>query len=207
MVLVLLVGCEKSRPSHNLDLDLIRVSADARLRTDTVGDGRFTDLATFVLVDAENTGREGAYVTLGGELAADGGVVVGTLRAQSLWIPPGEQRTFALIDTERKPRPTATAAKIRVFGALVPQTAPRVHVDNIREIPDDGKIVVQGILANDAEREGHVLVIGSFHGEDGRPMTRPFSMITVPAHGTQGVQFVGPVGSKHGTIYFGDATF
>ena len=129
------------------------------------------------------------------------------LRAQSLWIPPGEQRTFALIDKERQARPTAAAAKISVFGASVPASPPRIHVDQIREIPDDGKIVVQGVLANDADRAGNIIVIASFHDAEHRPMTRPFSLLHVPAKTTQNVQFVGPPGSVAGTIYFGDATF
>ena len=45
-------------------LDRSSVTPDARLRTDTVGEGEFAPPATFVLVDAENTGAEGAYVTL-----------------------------------------------------------------------------------------------------------------------------------------------
>jgi len=46
--LVALAACAKSK-SHPLDLDYIRVSTDARLRTDTVGVGSFEEHATFVL--------------------------------------------------------------------------------------------------------------------------------------------------------------
>jgi len=73
-----------------------------------------------VLVEAENTANAGAYVTLGGELTDDAGKTVSTLRAASLYIPAGELRTFALVDKERKPRPTAKGAKIFVRGARVP---------------------------------------------------------------------------------------
>jgi hypothetical protein len=38
-------------------------------------------------------------------------------------------------------------------------------------------------------------------------MTRPFSLLRVPAHAEQGVQFVSPPGAKHGTIYIGDMSF
>ena len=206
VVLLALAACEKPQ-GRDLDLDAIRVSTDARLRTDTVGDGKFTDHATFVLVDAENAAREGAYVTLGGELADQAGVVVGKLRSQSLWIPPGEQRTFALVDSQRQPRPTAAAAKIKVSGARVPPSPPRIRVEGFRELVDNDKIVVQATVANDSARDGKIIVIASFHDADGRPMTRPFSLIDIRANAGQAVQFVGPVGSKHGAIYFGDATF
>ncbi|HEY5944817.1 MAG TPA: hypothetical protein VIV40_04970, partial [Kofleriaceae bacterium] len=70
VLLVALVACGKHE-ARQLDRDLIHVTSDARLRTDSVGGGKFTDLATFVLVEAENTAKDGAYVTLGGELTDD----------------------------------------------------------------------------------------------------------------------------------------
>lgn len=200
-------GCAKKSPSHDLDHDLIRVTSDARLRTDTVGGGEFTDTATFVLVEAENTAKEGAYVTLGGDLTDEHGTSVGTLRAQSLYIPSGELRTFALVDKERKPRPTAKAAKIFVRGARVPPMPPPAHVEAVRQVDDADKVVMQGVLKNDGARGGNIMVIATFYGEDGKPMTRPFSMIFVPPSGTQNVQFVGPVGSKRGMIFVGDLAY
>src|SRR5882757_8886534 len=100
-----LAACGRSKPAHNLDLDAIRISGDARMRTDTVGDGKFASTATFVLVDAENTATDGAYVTLDGELTDPAGARVGELKSQSLWIPAHESRTFALVDSERVARP------------------------------------------------------------------------------------------------------
>src|SRR5215831_9815857 len=107
-----------------------------------VGEGKFEEQSMIVLVDAENTGKEGAYITLNGELADAGGSVVGELRAQSLWIPPGDERTFALVDRERKPRPTAAAARIHVRGASIPAVPPPAHVGELREVVDNGRIVV-----------------------------------------------------------------
>ncbi len=123
LVLCLLLACEK--PSRRqLDLDRIRVTGEGKLRTDTVGGGEFSETATFVLVDAENTSTDGAYVTLAGELADGSGVTVGEFKAQSLWIPGGDSRTFALVDRERKARPTASAARIRVRSATIPDRPP-----------------------------------------------------------------------------------
>ncbi len=205
-ILLALAACEKST-NRALDLDLVRITSDAKLRTDTVGEGAFVETATFVLVDAENTGHDGAYITLGGELQDAQGSLVSDFKPQSLWIPAGEARTYALVDRARKPRPTAAAAKIVIRSATIPESPPPAHVDQIRELDDNGKLVVQGVLTNDARRKGDVMVIASFHGPDGRPMTRPFDVISIDAHATKTVQFVSPPGAKRGTIYVGDMTF
>jgi hypothetical protein len=205
LLLVALVSCAKPE-SNQLDFDLIRVTNDARLRTDTVGGGKFTDLATFVLVEAENTSKQGAYVTLGGELTDEAGKSVGELRAQSLWIPGGELRTFALIDKLRKPRPDAKAAKIYVRGAKLGKPPP-ARVDRIRQVDDTDKVIIQGVVTNEAKRGGNVMVIATFYGPDGKPMTRPFSLLWIDKQAEQPVQFVGPIGSKRGTLFIGDVAY
>src|SRR5581483_1135128 len=124
-------ACKHSRPAHNLDLDAIRITDDARLRTDTVGDGAFASTASFVLVDAENTAPEGAYVTLGGELTDASGAAIGELKAQSLWVPGREHRMFALVDSARLARPTARAAQIKLFGAVIPDDPPRARIEDV----------------------------------------------------------------------------
>jgi hypothetical protein len=203
--LLALVSCAK-REARQLDFDLIRVTTDARLRTDTIGGGKFTDLATFVLVEGENTSKEGAYVTLAGELTDLDGKHVGELRAQSLWIPAGELRTFALVDKQRKPRPEAKAAKIYVRGAK-PGIPPPAHIDDFKQVDDTDKVIVQGVLVNEGKRGGNIMVIASFYDANGKPMTRPFSLLWVDKLGEQPVQFVGPVGSKRGTIFIGDVAY
>lgn len=202
-----LAGCSHSRPARNLDLDRIRISPDARLRTDTVGDGAFASRASFVLVDAENTATEGAYVTLGGELTDAAGAPIGELRSQSLWIPPREARTFALVDTERLARPAAGAAQIKVRGAMVPDEPPRAHIADLHSFDDHGKIVVQAYLVNAADRPGQIMAIAAFHDAHGQPMTRPFQLYEVPARDRLVVQFVGPVGASRGTIFVGDTVY
>ncbi|MEO7097624.1 MAG: hypothetical protein ABI175_30460 [Polyangiales bacterium] len=203
----LLGACSKSKPARQLDLDSVRVTSDARLRTDTVGDGKFAETATFVLVDAENTAPEGAYVTLGGDLTASGGEVLGHLKPQSLWIPAGERRTFALVDTERVPRPASTSARIVIRGAMVPDEPPRARITDQHVFDDYGKTVVQANVVNDADRMGQVMVIASFHDGNGLPMTRPFQMIELDRKQAVPIQFVGPQGSKTGTIYVGDVIY
>lgn len=200
------LGC-KSRPARHLDLDLIRVTTDARMRTDTVGEGAHASEATFVLVDAENTAVDGAYVTLGGELTAEDGTVVGRLKPQSLWIPAGERRTFALVDAERVPRPASTSARIVVHGALVPTEPPRARIEDLHVFDDRGKAVAQAYVVNDADRIGQIMVIAAFHDASGRPMTRPFQMVSIDRKARRVVQFVGPEGSTTGTIFVGDVVY
>jgi hypothetical protein len=200
-------ACRHSEPAHNLDLDAIRISGDARMRTDAVGDGKFASTATFVLVDAENTAADSAYVTLGGDLTDSAGAVVGGFKSQSLWVPAHESRTFALVDRERVARPTASAARIKVQGALIPKEPPPAHIADLHSFDDRGKIVVAAYVVNGVDRPGQVMVIGSFHDAHGQPMTRPFQMIELAANDRRVVQFVGPEGSIRGTIFVGDVVY
>ena len=206
VLLVAIASCAKQADKRQLDHDLIRVTSDAKLRTDTIGDGKFTDLATFVLVEAENTAPEGAYVTLAGELTNEAGTLVGELRPQSLWIPSGELRTFALIDMKRKARPDAKAAKIYVRGAHKGQP-PQAHIDGFRQVDDVDKVVVQGTLVNDAKRPGNVMVLATFYDANNKPMTRPFSLLWIDKQAQLPLQFAGPVGSKRGMIFIGDTAY
>jgi hypothetical protein len=201
------VACKHARPAHNLDLDAIRVSGDARLRTDTVGDGKFASTASFVLVGAENTAPDGAYVTLGGELTDGAGAVIGALKAQSLWVPGREHRMFALVDRDRVPRPTASAARIKLFGAVIPDDPPRARIEDLHVFDDRGKVVAQAYLVNTADRVVQAMVFGAFHDAHGQPMTRPFRLLTIAAHDRQVVQFAGPEGSTRGEIFFGDLVY
>jgi hypothetical protein len=203
----LLAACGPSKPARQLDPEAIKVPGAANLRTDKIGDGKFETTATFVLVDAENTAHQGAYVTLAGQLTQRSGTVVGQLKPQSLWIPAGERRTFALIDEQRVPRPEAHAARIVVRGALVPDEPPRAWVEDIHSFEDHGKTVLQGKLVNSAKRIGQIVVIASFYDTAGQPMTRPFQLIDIDKNQSKVVQFVGPEGSKRGTIFVGDAVY
>ncbi len=201
-----ILGCEKPT-RRRLDLEWIHVVPNAKLRTDSVDDGAFSKTATFVLVDAENRGTEGAYVTLAGQLGDAQGHAISQLKPQSLWMPAGESRTFALVDRERQPRPTASTARIHVRSGTIPKRPPAVRVEKIRQIDDHGKLVVQGNVHNDAERPGQIMVIASFHAADGQPITRPFSVLMIPAKSVQRVQFIGTAGAKRGAIYIGDVSF
>jgi hypothetical protein len=221
-----LVGaCKRSEPARTLDLDLIEIQG-AHMRTDRVGEGEFESNATFVLVDARNRGDEGAYVTIDGELLDASGGQVAELIPQVLWLPPGEPRTYALVDSERKPRPTATSARARVRGALI-LPPPLARIEELHTFDDHGQIVLQAYLVNEADRDGYILVTAAFHDDRGRPLTRPFSVVKIKAAapGDQPgdcpdaasrrlpqaskctIQFVGPPGATRGTMFVGDVTY
>ncbi|HET9624682.1 MAG TPA: hypothetical protein VF334_18395 [Polyangia bacterium] len=207
LALVGLAACKHSRPARNLDLDAIQISSNARLRTDKVGDGKFASTASFVLVDAENTASDGAYVTLGGALTGDGGAVVGQLTPQSLWVPAHGSRMFALVDSARVARPNATSAKLQLFGAVIPDDPPRMTIEDVHTFDDHGKIVVQAYVANAADHLGQAMVFGAFHDAHGQPMTRPFQLLAVNPHDRRVVQLVGPEGSTAGTAFVGDVVY
>ena len=220
----LAAGCT-SVPTRELDRDRIVIEG-AQMRTDSVGSGKFLDTATFVLVDARNTASEGAYVTLAGELVDAGGAVVGELAMQSLWIPAGETRMFALVDTERKPRSTAKTARAKVRGASV-KPAPLAHIEDFHSFDDNGRLVLQAYLVNDANRDSQVMVVGAFYDANERPMTRPFSVVrikakqdpTTPGNCPDGdadllpmaskcpIQLIGPRGATRGTMFVGDTQY
>jgi hypothetical protein len=225
IALLLLCGCSHGEPKRELDLDRIDVLG-ATMRTDTVGDAELKETSTFVLVDARNLASEGAYVTLGGELIDAGGSVVGQLALQSLWIPAGDTRTFALVDTERKPRPTAKSARAKVRGASIfPPPLARIEEANVFD--DHGQLVIQAYLVNDAPGDGTIMVVAAFHDAGGRPLTRPFSVVRIKGRevpATPGdcpdsgagrlplaskcpIQFVGPAGAKKATMFVADTIY
>jgi hypothetical protein len=173
----------------------------------TLDDRRFTDTATFVLVDAENTSDTDAVVTLGGELRDGTGATLGELKPESLWIPHGETRTFALVDLARQARPTASRAQIKLRGARIPEEPPVMHLEDVKVIDDHGKLVVQATLVNDKDRAGQAFVFAAFHDADHRPMTRPFSVFPVEPNARLHVQLVGPPDSKTAIAYVGDTIY
>lgn len=207
LVLAALAACKPAAPDRQLDFKQIEVTTDAKMRTDTVGDGRFAETATFVLVDAKNHATEGAYVTLVGTLGDANNRTVGNLKMQSLWIPAGESRTFALVDTNRAAHPDAISAQVEVKGAVITGFQPVAQLHDVKMLDDVDKVIMQGVLENPSERRGRIIVIGSFHDAAGTPMTRPFDDVTLEPKQRQAVQFVGPKGSKTGQLYVGDEAY
>lgn len=203
LVALFAFSCKHNEPAKHLRFDDIKVD-HARMRTDTVGVGKWAENSAYVLADAKNTANEGAYVTLAGEMLDAGGKPMSKLRPQSIYIPPGESRTFALVDAERKPRPNAKGAKVEVRGALVPPKPPDARIEELHTFDDHGQLVLQAYVINGADRIGTIMVLASFHDADGLPLERPFKMQSIPAGGRESVRFIGPPGSKTGAIYVGE---
>lgn len=199
-------SCEVPR-AESLDPDLISVSSKVTMRTDTVGEGEHTANASFVLVEAENRGPQAATVSLSGTFRDEHGAELGVLRAESLWMPPGGRRLFALVDRDRQPRPTARGAQIVVSGVRAAARPPIMRIEGESSRDDFGKILVSGTLVNDADRAGRAMVFGAFFDGKDKPMTRPFVVVPIAAKSTLPVHLVGPPGSTRGALYLGDLVY
>jgi hypothetical protein len=205
--LALVVGCAKSEPAQKIDPQLIEISPVPVIRHDQVGEGEFETRATYVLVDAENTSEHDALVTLAGTLHDAGGAQVGTLRPESVRIPRGGTRTFALVDDRNQERAAATRAELMVRGAVVPKWKPAVEISDVQVFDDRGRVVVAGNVTNQADRPGRIIILAGFHDAAGAPMSRPFVVLEMGSGIEKTVRFVGPEGSKTGYLFLGDATF
>jgi hypothetical protein len=182
----------------------IAVSEIQTIRTDEIhGEGR----ATFVLFDADNRSRDEAVVTLGGEWLDAAGKPLGPLRKESLRIPGGARRTFALIDGDYEPQPAAVRARVVVVDASIAEHQAPFHITEGHVYQDQGRAVVAGYVVNDSERGGRAVVLAGFHDADGKPMTRPFTVYEVGGHEKRPARFVGPPGSKTAYIFVGDIGF
>ncbi len=200
---------QKSQSPKQIDPALIVVHGDKRvLRHDTVGVGRFASSATFVLVDVENRDQAEVVVTMGGELVDGAGTRVSGLRAESLRIPAGGRRVFALIDDENKKRVRAVSAKLRVLEGHRAQHPSPVKITDGNVYQDGDRVVVNAYAVNTSkERAGRVIVLGAFYDRAGLPMTRPFVDLRIPKGDKHPVQFVGPSGSHTASIFVGQMVY
>jgi len=206
---LLFSGCEKQDgwTRTEVSYDLIEIVRDKqRVFIGEVGVGRWNTTASYVLVDARNTTDEDLLVTIGGTLAGEDKSVVGTLRRQSLRIPAGGVRTFALVDTDDEPR-AASSATIKVVGAMRVVHKRSVMVIDGNVYRDGDRVVVAGNVVNTADREVYVVVIAGFYDENGAPMKRPSTKYTLTGHGKRSAQFVGPDGSRSAYLFIGEAAY
>lgn len=207
VTLLVVAGCAKSEPAERVDPGLVRLSTDRVVKTGSVGEGKWETAATYLLVDAQNASERDLLVTLRGTLVDAAGADVAPLRAESLFIPRGGTRTFALVDDANQARPSATDAKVEVIGAMVPRWKPKVTLSQPNIFDDRGKVIIAANVTNDADRPGKVIVFAGFHDADGRPMARQFELLEMGAGITQVVRFVGPEGSRKGYLFLGDAVY
>lgn len=208
---VVAVGCgdrDRRNSGREVDPSAVHVLADKLvLRSDKVGHDQWQSEATFVLADAKNLSAEDLMVTLGGDLLDDAGVVVGNLRSESLRIPAGGQRTFALVEFNNTKIAAAVSAHLRMEGAYVPNYPPGVIVEDGHAYKDGSRVVVTANIVNITDRTVKVIVVGGFYGQGDLPLQRPFTVFKLGAKAKHPAQFVGPEGSTKGYIFVGDAVF
>lgn len=200
-------ACAKRReppPQHKADIDV----ADDKLAIQTaeVGEEEFHTTTTYVLVDAANRSDRDLLVTLRGDLIDAGGAVVGTLRPQLLRIPGRAVRMFALVDSENRAVPSATSARIEVLEAIAPTYPSTVDIRDGHVYQDGDRLVVQGAVANTADRRVTTIVFWGFYDRDGRPVKQMSTKLSIDGGQQRGVQMVGPPGAARGYMFVGEYT-
>src|SRR4029079_16585378 len=120
-ILVALVACRGSDWSGSeVSYDMIHVEADKlAVKTGPVVHAQGKSTATYVLVEAKNTDTKDLVVTLSADLIDADKKVVGKTRRESIRIPAGGSRLFALVDDKQVERKDATGARVDVRGAEV----------------------------------------------------------------------------------------
>ncbi|MCP4446004.1 MAG: hypothetical protein GY811_11755 [Myxococcales bacterium] len=202
-------GCEKDtwKPKEADRKQIVLHGELMTLHTGTVGSGEHVSESTYVLVDATNPSKLELAVTLGGSFLDAEGAELGTLQRQSLRLPAGGTRTFALVDNKQGAHPTASGASIEVTSAVQLHYPDQVTITDFAEYEDNGRVVVAGYVQNTVERIGKALVIATFYNEAGKPMQRPSTLFRLERKARRGVQFVGPPGSVRGTLSVGDIVY
>src|SRR5688500_18701814 len=112
-------ACREAAVERPVDPRAIAIAADTlALRAGPVGEGRRRRDASYVLVEAKNTSDEDLLVTLGGALTGpELGAGVPLVR-ESIRIPAGGARLFALVDHEQAVRAGASGARVELAGAV-----------------------------------------------------------------------------------------
>ncbi len=204
-----LAACrESSWTKPEVDRARIQVVAEKlAIKTGPVGEPKWRKQATYALVEARNTTGEDVMVTLGGELKDEARHSAWPLRRESLRVPAGGTRLFALVDQDQAERPQATGARIEVAGAVTVGYAPPVIVTDGRVVMDEDRAVAAGYVVNTAEREGSAVVIGAFFDQSGRPLKSTSTVFLLAGGGKRGVQLVGPPGSRSAYLFIGEVNY
>lgn len=202
------VGCKSSKepPVALLDPAVIELSEPV-LRTGSIGLGKWQSEATYALVEAANTTDRDAMVTIGGSLIDNSGQVVADVRRESLRIPAGGSRVFAMVDDDGRARPEATSARPVVTSAFHAEHPARIVVTDGTVFDDHGRAVVGGYVVNQAETQAAAIVMAAFFDAEGRPMSRPSTMFQLDPGLRRGMQLVGPEGSKSALLYIGEVVY
>ncbi|HKE15873.1 MAG TPA: hypothetical protein VKB80_13445 [Kofleriaceae bacterium] len=190
------------------DHSQIQLLADKlAVKTGPVGEGKFRSDATYALIEARNDGGEDLDVTLAGELIDRSGTTTWPVRRESLRVPAGGSRLFALIDDHQAARPQATGARIEVVGAAAARHRPSFVLSDGKVVMDQDRAVAAAYLVNTAKNDGSVVLIGAFFDRDGAPLERTSTLFRLSGGGKRGVQLVGPPGSRSAYLFVGDFAY
>jgi len=201
-------GCKGDKPVVELlDPAVVAVGADRVLITGSVGHDQWEATATYVLVEAKNTTGKDAMITLGGELVDAGGQPVSPLRRESLRVPAGGGRVFALVDDGKQPRPEATDARVTVASVFHAEHPAHIVVTDGTVFDDFGRAVVGGYVVNQSNATANAVVLAAFFDEAGRPMKRPSTMFNLDPGQKRGMQLVGPPGSRSASLFIGEVGY
>ena len=211
------LSCGRRAPSAPaFDPALIEVADERQaVMTGAVGHGKWASDATYVLVEARNRADRDALVTLGGNLTAAGagegaGAAAGErwpLRRESLRIPAGGSRLFALVDEGQAARPAARGARVEVVGAVAVDTPPPVVVTDGHVYRDGDRADLNGTVVNTADRLGAAVVFFAFFDEAGAPLKRVSTVFRLAPKASRGAHWVGPPGSASGAMFIGEVTY
>jgi hypothetical protein len=208
-ILLLPIACGTSDwSSPEVDHDTVHVEADRlALVTGPVGHDQWKSNATYVLVEAKNTGARDLLVTLSADLVDASRKVVGKTRRESLRLPAGGSRLFALVDDQQAERKTATGARVDVRGAEIVKYPANVVVTDGHVYFDQDRAVVAGYVLNNGDRPVKAIVLAAFFDEKGRPMKRPSTLFPLDGKGKRGMQMVGPAGSRAAYLFIGEVAY
>jgi hypothetical protein len=204
-LIVAAAACRDAGPARPpVDRSRIQV-ADAVLKTGPVGERRWRSEATYAMVEARNTTDGDVMVTLGGALVGAG--QRWPLRLESLRVPAGGSRLFALVDQGQVARPQATGAEIAVTGAVAVDYPPPFAITDGNVVLDQDRAVAAGYVVNTAERDGSAVVIGAFFDQAGAPLQRTSTVLPLSPGGKRGVRLVGPTGSRSAYLFVGEVDY
>jgi len=207
LALVAAAACAEA-PAARMDVDRAQieiVTDSVALKTGAVGEARWKTQATYALVEARNHSEKDLEVTLAGHLV--GGDEKWPVRRESLRIPAGGSRLFALVDDKQAARPQATGARPEVVGAMAVGYSPPFMVTDGKVVMDQGRAVAAAYLTNTAKRVGSVILIGAFFDQAGLPLGRTSTLFRMDGGGKRGVQLVGPTGSRSAYLFVGEYVY
>jgi hypothetical protein len=172
----------------------------------TIGSGRHSHEATYVLVDVRNRLSADLFVELHGELVDGDGQAIGTLYPDSLRIPGRGLRTFALVHHEGVV-PAARSAKLRLGSVRLAVHDAAIEITDGHVYQDGDRVVVAGYARNLVDRPAHAIIIAGFYDAAGRLLQRPHTVVPIQPGDKHPAQFVGPAGSASAYLFVGDASY